>query len=318
MDKVKEEKTYKLYFYEWGNLVKFGKGKTGANKHEFKTFEECEKRIEYLLSLARIQNHTEKPKQQLKRPNLKYKVGDEVVYKGYIGIIAGIGSIEATHEYKFKGYSGWHDGDSEHYMFDEKGNNIKHVWGNDYLYVDEFELKPYIKPNQTTKQQLSKYKIGENVKVKIYDNYYNGTIEGIQYGTDNRITGYRFYGFNKGGHSGAFNTYDYDHYGEPIKFISKENTRYYFIEASSVIYSYDIKTQNPPTKVYDPHTFEEKFVSSSIELSPIPEEELGIDLDFEYPTVWEDEMETKSKTLKHQSPKVMQISKKPSKLSLKN
>lgn len=45
--------TYKLYFYEFGNLVKFGKGKTGTNKHEFKTFEECEKRVEYLLSLER-------------------------------------------------------------------------------------------------------------------------------------------------------------------------------------------------------------------------------------------------------------------------
>jgi hypothetical protein len=115
----------------------------------------------------------------------------------------------------------------------------------------------------------------------------NGTIEGIQY-ISGRVDGYRFYG-KTDGHNGYNMDYNYDHYGEKIIFTPKQDKKYWFVSEDWIIDS----ESEPPTKKYDPHTFKEIYDS-------LPE----------YPLDLGDVISNESKTLKHQSPKVLKNNKK--------
>ena len=243
-------------------------------------------------------------------------------------------------QYRIKGYPNGHEGDFSSYDYDENGKSLASYYdsSNTSYFVEENELaycwyEPAL--NRKRKHRYTQYSIGQKVKVECEGKELIGTIEGFEFqNTDSQfqfMNWIRFKGKSHG-HDGRSKDYNYNEYGEVFEF-KTSSIDYWFLPVENIIKDEEIlpiEFKSPPVTSREGEgkacilgTPKGEIV---VNFKEIWEKDLSSYKTFkqEYPYYWNTDavdfgcidLNPQTKTLPHQSAKVMKVNKGKPKLSI--
>lgn len=281
------------------------------------------------------------PPQHMKK--FKFKVGDKVMFGEHKVTITGINFTHGCGGYIYRiiGIPNGHDGYDLSYNYDENGKELASYY--DHLktsyFVEENELaycwyEPAL--NRKRKHRYTQYSIGQKVKVECEGKELIGTIEGFEFQRRSDspfqfMNWIRFKGKSHG-HDGRSKDYNYNEYGEVFEF-KTSNTDYWFLPVENIIKDEEIlpiEFKSPPFPSREGEgkacilgTPKGEIV---VNFKEIWEKDLSSYKTFkqEYPYYWNTDavdfgcidLNPQTKTLPHQSAKVMKVNKGKPKLSI--